>query len=141
MADKQSKPPLSFLPKFTPPSLPTPPKDGPLPASPTQKRPDVPIQTPFGRIHFPQPELPPINLKPEIDERRRQALSHAVAIDGTKLLALVPVIGDQLAETITDFHRAEVNSILTKEENAELNKYNKPSPFMTIAILRSFIKT
>lgn len=102
--------------------------------------PEIPIPTPFGRISFPQPETPPIRLRPELDERRRQALGHSIGIDGTKAIALVPVVGDFIAESLGDLHRAEISRLLNPEETEALNKYNKVSPFVSLAMLRAFIK-
>jgi len=102
--------------------------------------PEIPIPTPFGRVSFPQPEAPPLKLRPELDERRRQALGHSIGIDGTKAIALIPVVGDFIAESLGDLHRAEIQRLLTEEEHREFNKYNKVSPFTSLAMLRAFIR-
>lgn len=102
--------------------------------------PEFPIPTPFGKVSFPQPEAPPIKLQPELNDRRRQALGHSIGIDGTKVIALVPVVGDFIAESLGDLHRAEISRLLSPEESEALNKYNKVSPFVSLAMLRAFIR-
>lgn len=102
--------------------------------------PEIPIPTPFGKVSFPQPEAPPIKIKPELDDRRRQALAQGLGMDLTTPLAMIPVLGDFLAEAISDMHEAELHRLLTDEESQRWIKYEKVSPLTTLALLRAFIR-
>ena len=102
--------------------------------------PEIPIPTPFGKVSFPQPELPPTKLAFDIDGRRRQALAQAVGMDLTTIIAFIPVVGDFVAETISDTHAAELSRLLTEEERVRWTKYEKVSPLTSLALLRVFAR-
>ena len=102
--------------------------------------PDIPFSTPFGRVHFPQPELPPVRLAFNIDARRREALVQGFGADGSKVLGLIPVVGEFLADAVQDTHRGEIRRMLTTQEMDSFVKYTKVSPFDSLALLRTFLK-
>lgn len=97
---------------------------------------DVEIPTPFGLVHVPFPRLPSLE-GPKIDERRSRALAHAVGEDLTTIVALVPLVGDIIADIVGDTHYAEEIKNLTPGEYAIFLEHNKVAP-STIAMLRAF---
>ena len=100
--------------------------------------PETTIPTPFGEVHLPEhkvklPKLPPF------DEKSRNAMKHAVAIDGSMVPGMVPWVGDVLADVVEDLHFAELRKILTTEQYNEFIKQDKVAP-ATIAMMRALTK-
>ncbi|MBA7536332.1 hypothetical protein ES705_28595 [subsurface metagenome] len=118
-----------------------------LPILPGQKEPpklwpptlpETTIPTPFGSVHLPKhkvklPKLPPF------DEKSRNAMKHAIAIDGAMVPGLIPVLGDVVSDVVEDLHFAELRKILTTEQYDEFIKQDKISP-ATIAMMRALTK-
>ena len=97
------------------------------------------LPTPFGEINLPSMEFPVLK-PPELDERRRRAVKHAVATDLTGIIGVVPYVGSLLAGQISDLHYAEMRKILTP---GELEKYiiaDKKIPSNGLALLYSFVR-
>mgnify|MGYP001565150548 FL=1 len=80
-----------------------------------------------------------MKLKPDLDERRREALRNAVGMDLAFPIAWIPVVGDYIQDTLRDLHGAELRRLLTPEELKVYTKYEKVSPISSLALLRSFI--
>jgi len=100
--------------------------------------PETTIPTPFGEVHLPEhkvklPKLPPF------DEKSRNAMKHAVAIDGSMVPGLIPFIGDVVADVVEDLHAAELRKILSPSEYDEFLKQDKVAP-ATIAMVRTLTK-
>jgi hypothetical protein len=96
------------------------------------------IPTPFGLVHVPFPKLPKLD-SPKMDERRSRALAHAIGEDLTTIVALVPLVGDIIADVVGDTHYAEEVKNLTPSEHARFLEHNKIAP-STIAMLRTFME-
>lgn len=106
----------------------------PLPPLPEKRLP-----TPFGGISLPQMK-PLVIDRPELDDRRRQAVKQAVGIDGTRVIGIIPYVGGIVGGQLAALHYKELRNILTPEE---LNKYadnNRRIPTRTGSLLYSFIK-
>lgn len=93
------------------------------------------IPSPFGAIEIPAIEVPGL-VFPEIDDRRREALKAAIAIDLSGLVALIPLLGDALADVIEDTYGNRIREILTPEEVAAYSRYDRVGP-STVAMLRA----
>ena len=118
-----------------------------LPTLPGQKEPpklwpptlpETTIPTPFGSVHLPEhkvrlPKLPPF------DEKSRNAMKHAVAIDGSMVPGLIPFVGDVVADVVEDLHAAELRKLLSPGEYDEFLKQDKVAP-ATIAMVRTLTK-
>ena len=89
-------------------------------------------------VRVPLP-TPPILAPPEIDERRGGALMHAVAVDLSFFLGLIPVIGDVVADIVEDLHGAEIRRTLTPEEYNRYLREDKVAP-SGLAMLRTFMR-
>jgi len=97
------------------------------------------LPTPFGKVNLPDIEFPRRGL-PQVDERRKKAVKHAVATDLTGILGLVPYVGGLVGGQLGDLHFAEMRKILTPQE---LNKYievDKQIPSNGLALLYSFVR-
>lgn len=119
----------------------------PLPKLPGQKEPpklwplilpETRIPTPFGAVHLPEhkvglPSLPPL------DEKSREAMKHAIAIDLSMIPGMVPFVGDVVADIVEDLHAAELRKILTTKQYDEFLKQDKIAP-ATIAMTRALTK-
>ncbi|GAJ21657.1 unnamed protein product, partial [marine sediment metagenome] len=68
------------------------------------------------------PKLPPF------DEKSRNAMKHAVAIDGSMVPGLIPFVGDVVADVVEDLHAAELRKILSPGEYDEFIKQDKVAP-------------
>lgn len=98
--------------------------------------PEVP--TPFGKIKLPDIETPPLRLPTAPDERTRKVLGHGLGEDLSGVIALVPWIGDIIADALEDTHHAEIKKILTGEEYSRFAEYNKAMP-TTVALARTLL--
>lgn len=93
------------------------------------------IPTPFGTISTPTLELPPLKL-PKLENRHRKALGHAIGIDASDILGIIPYVGGTLADSIRAMHTREVKSLLTPEEYEKYMKWDRTYPDV-LALLRS----
>jgi len=118
-----------------------------LPTLPGQKEPpklwpptfpETTIPTPFGSVHLPEHKIGLPKL-PSFDEKSRAAMKHAIAIDGSMVPGLIPVVGDVVADVVEDLHFAELRKILTASQYDEFIKQDKIAP-ATIAIMRALTK-
>lgn len=100
--------------------------------------PETTVSTPFGSVHLPEHKvgLPKI---PEFDEKTRNAMKHAIAIDGSMVPGMIPWIGDVVADVIEDLHFAELRKILPPKQYDEFVKQDKIAP-ATIAMMRALTK-
>ena len=100
--------------------------------------PETRIPTPFGAVHLPEKkiELPKL---PSLDEKSRDAMKHAIAIDLSMIPAMIPWVGDVVADVVEDLHGAELRKILTSKEYDEFLKQDKVAP-ATIAMARTLTK-
>ena len=118
-----------------------------LPTLPGQKEPlklwpptfpETTIPTPFGDVHLPEhkiglPKLPPF------DEKSMAAMKHAIGIDLSLLPAMIPWVGDVVADVMEDLHFAELRKGLTAKQYNEFILQDKIAP-ATIAIMRALTK-
>ncbi len=118
----------------------------PLPKLPGQESPklwpptlpETRIPTPFGAVHLPEKkiELPKL---PAFDEKSRDAMKHAIAIDLSMIPGLLPFVGDVVADIVEDLHAAELRKILTSTQYDEFLRQDKIAP-ATIAMARALTK-
>ncbi len=123
------------LPKFELPKLPgqkEPPKLWP----PTL--PETRVPTPFGSVHLPEHKIGLPKL-PSLDERTRSAMKHAIGIDLSLIPAMIPWVGDVIADVVEDLHFAELRKALTSKEYDEFIKQDKIAPAI-IAMARALSK-
>lgn len=98
------------------------------------------IPTPFGSIQAPEVRTPTFR-RPEINNRRREALKHAVAIDGTDIIAEIPYVGSNLADSLRRMHTEQLSKHLTKEESDKFfYKFDKVLPDAP-ALFASFVES
>jgi len=118
-----------------------------LPKLPGQKEPpklwpptfpETTVPTPFGKVSLPEHKMRLPKL-PSFDEKSRSAMMHAVAIDGSMVPGLIPVVGDIVADVVEDLHFAELRKILSPNEYDEFIKQDKVAP-ATVAIMRALTK-
>ncbi|MBA7469170.1 hypothetical protein ES707_04436 [subsurface metagenome] len=123
---------------FKPPSLPKLPgqKESPKLWPPTL--PSTTIPTPFGKVSLPEHKIERPKL-PSLDEKSRNAMKHAIAIDGAMVPAMIPVVGDAVSDVIEDLHFAELRKTLTSQQYDEFIKQDKISPAI-IAMMRALTK-
>ena len=93
------------------------------------------LPTPFGTIETPAIELPPLKL-PQLEDRHRKALGHALGIDASDILGIIPWVGSTLADSIRAAHTREIKKLLTDAEFNEYTKWDKTYPDV-LALLRS----
>lgn len=97
------------------------------------------IPTPLGRLTLeainPLPEFIP----PTLDARQKEAVKAAVAMDIAGLLGIVPVVGDYVAEELEDLFTARLRGLLTPEEHALFEKFDKVNPLDTLAMMRAIV--
>jgi len=123
------------LPKFELPKLPgqkEPPKLWP----PTL--PETRIPTPFGAVHLPEKKLERPKLPP-FDEKSRGAMKHAIGIDLSLIPAMIPWVGDIVADVVEDLHFAELRKSLTSKQYDEFIQQDKIAPAV-IAMARALTK-
>jgi hypothetical protein len=118
-----------------------------LPTLPGQKEPpklwpptlpETTIPTPFGSVHLPKHKVK-LPKPPPLDEKSRNAMKHAIAMDLSMVPGLIPLVGDIISETVSDLHTAELRKILTLTEYDRFVKYDKINP-NTIALIRALRK-
>jgi len=118
-----------------------------LPKLPGQKEPpklwpptlpSTTIPTPFGSVYLPEHKVGFPKL-PTFDEKTRNAMKHAIAMDLSMIPGLIPWAGDIISETVSDLHTAELRKILTSKEYDRFVKYDKVNP-NTIALMRALGK-
>lgn len=100
--------------------------------------PSTTIPTPFGKVSLPEHKIGLPKL-PSFDEKSRNAMKHAVAMDASMVPGLIPFVGDIISETVSDLHTAELRKILTPSEYDRFVKYDKVNPNV-IALMRALGK-
>ena len=99
----------------------------------------VEFPTPFGVITTPHLRLPELS-PPALNERQRQAVKAAVAMDLAALVAIIPVVGDIVGNAIQDTYRPQLQKLLDPSESPGFNDRNKVSPSTTVALLQAIVK-
>lgn len=99
---------------------------------------EVEFPTPFGTIITPEVSLPKV-VAPEIDKRRKEAVKAAIASDLSEVVALIPAIGDVIADVIEDIYGSKIKDTLTPDEFNLYTKYDKLGP-STLAMVRAFLR-
>lgn len=105
------------------------------------KAPSVPsrtVPTPLGDVEIPEIALPKIQV-PTLDERKKAAIKAALGIDLTFGIALIPLVGDIVADVVEDIYMDKIRSLLTPEELALFMRYDKVGPSV-VAMLRTWGK-
>ncbi len=102
------------------------------------KLPETIIPTPFGRVSLPEKKIEWPRL-PSFNEKTRNAMKHAIAIDGSMIPGLVPWVGDVVADIVEDLHAAELRKILTPKEYDRFLIEDKIAP-ATIAMARTLTR-
>jgi len=98
------------------------------------------LPTPFGKIELPSFEIPRRG-PPQMDERRKKAVKHAMACDLTMLVGLaIPYVGGFIGGQISDLHGAEMRKILTAQEMDKYVEADKRFPTTTLPLLYSFVR-
>lgn len=123
------------MPKFELPKL-LGQEESPKLLPPTLPRTRVP--TPFGSVHLPEHKIGPPKLPP-FDDKSRDAMKHAVAIDASMVPAMIPWVGDVVADLVEDLHTAELRKILTPKQYDEFIRQDKVAPAI-IAMARTLTK-
>lgn len=100
--------------------------------------PQVSIPSPFGTFQLPSYGLPPLR-KPRWTKERKGALRHALGSDLSQVVAIVPLVGDTLADVLEDVHMAEVKKLLSPEEFDRFLQETKVAPD-TLALIRTYIE-
>lgn len=101
--------------------------------------PERPFKTPFGPVHLPEIELPPLR-PPKIDGHRAGQLRQALGADASDILGVIPVVGDILSRNVESMHLQAIRDASTDEEFREYIKRKKLAPFDTLALARVYIK-
>jgi hypothetical protein len=86
--------------------------------------------------HLTLPELSP----PSLDDRQRQGVKAAVAMDLAAVVAFIPVVGDIIGNAIQDTYRPQLQKLLDPSEVQGFNERNKVSPSTTVALLQTMVK-
>lgn len=95
------------------------------------------IPTPFGgEIKLPDFETPPLELPKMPSDRQAKAIAHGLGEDATFVIALIPYVGDLVADTVVDMHHAEIKKILTPDEFSRFTEYDKGLP-TSLALVRA----
>jgi len=98
------------------------------------------IPTPFGGIQFPDLETPPLKVPKRPDEKGGKLIKHALGQDLAQVIALVPWVGDFIADTINDMHQREIVSLLGVGEYLKYAEYDKVFPSAVAAVRVSCFK-
>ena len=93
------------------------------------------LPTPFGEVELPVIEIPPLE-PPKLEDRHRRALGHAIGVDASDVLGIIPYIGGTLADSIRAMHTREIKKLLTPEEYDKYMRWDKTYPDV-LALLRS----
>jgi len=103
-----------------------------------QLLPSVEIPGPFGKLHLPILETPPLKLPTIPDSHGKEGIRNAVGADlidaSDTILDLIPgadIVGgilDPVRDSITALHEKEILNILTKEEYSDYLDLNKIFP-------------
>lgn len=96
------------------------------------------VPTPFGSVYLPEHKVGLPKL-PSFDEKTRNAMKHAIAIDASMVPGIIPWIGDLVADVVEDLHAAELRKILTHEQYDEFLKQDKIAPAI-VAMMRTLTK-
>ncbi len=99
------------------------------------KIPERRLPTPFGEIKTPDMTLPELAVL-KLDDRRREAIKAAVAIDLSFAVSLIPFIGDLVADVIEDTYGEKLKETMTDGEFEAYMRNDKFGP-STIAAVRA----
>ncbi|MFA5186423.1 MAG: hypothetical protein WC551_08110 [Patescibacteria group bacterium] len=99
--------------------------------------PEVRVPSPFGTFRLPSYGLPPLR-KPRWTKERKEAMRHALGSDLSQVAALIPAVGDVVADVLEDVHMAEVKRLLPPDEFDKFLQETKVAPD-TLALLRTYI--
>ena len=102
--------------------------------------PAKPLPTPFGKVYLPDIRTLKMGL-PQVDSRRKEAVRHAVGMDFTGVLGLIPYVGALVGGQIADLHFAEMRRLLTPSEMDKFIEADKRIPSNGVALLYSFVKS
>ena len=97
------------------------------------------FQSPFGGVVLPSVELPPVQTL-TLTKERRAAFGHTIGADLSGIIALVPVVGDFIADNIKTTHHEAIRKIMTPEEFNLFVKRNKLAPLDTFALFRAYVE-
>lgn len=97
-----------------------------------------PIPTPFGTVHVPDIDTPPLRLPSAPTREGLAAIKHGIGSDLALVVGLVPIVGDVVADILEDLHEAEIHRILSKEHYERYKEYNKTLP-SSIALARIYM--
>lgn len=100
--------------------------------------PETTVPTPFGSVHLPEHKVKLLK-PPPFNKKSRNAMLHAIAIDGSMVPGMIPVVGDIVADVVEDLHAAELRKILSPSEYDEFLRQDKVAP-ATIAMVRTLTK-
>ena len=100
--------------------------------------PSVTIPGPFGTLHTPALETPPLKLPAMPDDHGKEAIRHSVGQDiadlSDTILQAIPgadIVGaalDPIRDSIVDLHAKEIRNILTPQEYDQYLEYHKIFP-------------
>ena len=94
------------------------------------------IPTPLGQVETPELSLPNVQL-PVMNERRRNAVKAAAAVDLSMIISFIPVFGDFVADVVEDIYGHRIREVLTPEELTRYMERDKIGP-SAVAMLRTF---
>lgn len=94
------------------------------------------LPTPFGDIHLPAIETPPLARPRTPDAHARKAIKQGLGWDLADVIALLPAVG-VVADSVRDLHNAEIKDLLTAEEYTKFAEYSKWLP-ISLALARVF---
>ena len=95
------------------------------------------LPTPLGTVRAPEIGLPELSVL-TLDPRKREALKATIAIDLSGIIALIPGVGDAVADVIEDTYGARLRQSLSDGERADYAKFDKLGP-ATVALARVFM--
>ena len=97
------------------------------------------VGTPLGLVKLPPLDLPVVKV-PEMDDRQMEAMKAAIGKDLSYIPALIPVVGDTLANITSDTFEAKISEILTSDEWGEFKRWDKKSPLSAIAMAQTLVR-
>ena len=88
---------------------------------------EKPVISPLGNVRLPEISLPHLcGLR--MDERKRDSIKYAVAVDVSELIGEIPVVGPIVGRMVEDIHVAEIRDMLGVEELILYMHFNKCGP-------------
>lgn len=101
--------------------------------------PERKIPTPLGTLIAPRLSLPEVSA-PKMQEREKAMVKAAVGVDVSRIVGVVPIVGDALGSFIQDFFIANIYDTLTPEEAHSFSRINKISPSSTLAMMQLWVE-